>query len=40
VGAGFRRLHGRGPAKLKVTVDFRGNGYIAPVKRVDHVTAG
>ena len=40
VGAGFRRLHGRGPARLRVTVDFRGNGYIAPAKRVDHVTAG
>jgi hypothetical protein len=40
VGAGFRRLHSHAPAALKVTVDFRGNGYIAPVKRVDHVTAG
>jgi phosphodiesterase/alkaline phosphatase D-like protein len=40
VGASFRKLHGRGPVKLKVTVDYRGNGYIAPVKRVDHVTAG
>ena len=40
VGASFRRLHSRGPAHLRVTVDFRGNGYIAPAKRVDHVTAG
>jgi hypothetical protein len=40
VGASFRRLHSRAPARLKVTVDFRGNGYIAPVNRVDHVTAG
>ncbi len=40
VGASFRKLHGRGRARLKVTVDFRGNGYIAPVNRVDHVTAG
>ena len=40
VGASFRKLHGRGPARLKVTVDFRGNGYIAPVNRIDHVTAG
>ena len=40
VSASFRRLHSRGPARLKVTVDYRGNGYIAPVKRTDHVTAG
>jgi hypothetical protein len=40
VGASFRRLHGRGPVRLKVTVDYRGNGYVAPVNRVDHVTAG
>ena len=40
VSASFRRLHGRGPAKLKVTVDYRGNGYLAAVKRTDHVTAG
>lgn len=40
VGAGFRKLHGRGPVRLRVTVDYRGNGYIAPVNRVDHVTAG
>jgi hypothetical protein len=40
VGASFRKLHGSRPARLRVTVDFRGNGYIAPVKRVDHVRAG
>jgi phosphodiesterase/alkaline phosphatase D-like protein len=38
--ASFRRLRGKAPAALKITVDFRGNGYIAPVNRVDHVTAG
>jgi hypothetical protein len=40
VAASFRKLHSRGPVRLKVTVDYRGNGYIAPVNRVDHVTAG
>lgn len=40
VGASFRRLHSRGPVALKVTVDYRGNGYIAKANRVDHVTAG
>ncbi|HEX3978036.1 MAG TPA: hypothetical protein VHW96_17330 [Solirubrobacteraceae bacterium] len=40
VSASFRRLHGNGPIGLKVTVDYRGNGYIGPVNRVDHVTAG
>jgi hypothetical protein len=40
VAASFRRLHGRGPVRLKVTVDYRGNGYIAAVNRTDHVTAG
>ena len=40
VSASFRRLHSRGPAKLKVTVDYRGNGYLAAVTRTDHVTAG
>ena len=40
VAASFRRLHGHGPVRLKVTVDYRGTGYVAPVKRVDHVTAG
>jgi hypothetical protein len=40
VSASFRRLHGKAPAALKVTVDFRGNGYVAPVNRINHVTAG
>jgi hypothetical protein len=40
VTASLRRLHGRAPAALRVTVDYRGTGYLAPVKRVDHVTAG
>ena len=40
VGASFRKLHGRGPVRLKVTVDYRGTGYVAPENRVDHVTAG
>ncbi len=40
VSASFRRLHGKGPVGLKITVDYRGNGYIAPVNRVDHVAAG
>jgi hypothetical protein len=38
--ASFRRLHGPGPAALRITVDYRGTGYQAPAKRVDHVTAG
>jgi hypothetical protein len=37
--ASFRRLHGPAPAALHVTVDFRGNGYVAAAKRVDHVVA-
>lgn len=40
VGASFRKLHGRGPVRLKITVDYHGNGYIAPVNRVNHVSAG
>ncbi|MBV9817567.1 MAG: fibronectin type III domain-containing protein [Solirubrobacterales bacterium] len=36
----FRRTHARGPAHLRVTISFRGNGYLAPVNHVDHVTAG
>jgi hypothetical protein len=40
VGASFRKLHSRGPVRLRVTVDYRGNGYIAPVNKVDHVKAG
>lgn len=40
VPATFRRLHGRGPARLRVNVDFRGNGYLQPGIATDHVTAG
>jgi hypothetical protein len=36
----FRRLRGPRPAALRVTVDYRGTGYVAPAKRVDHVIAG
>ena len=38
--ASFRRTHGKGAVRLRVTVDFRGNGYLAPVDKVNHVTAG
>ena len=40
VSAGFTRLRGPKPAALTVRVDFRGNGYIAPAVRTDHVVAG
>jgi hypothetical protein len=36
----FKRLFGHAPAKLHVTVTFRGNGYVAPFVRTDHVAAG
>jgi phosphodiesterase/alkaline phosphatase D-like protein len=38
--ATFRRLFGHAPARLHVRVDFRGNGYVAPLVRTDHVKAG
>ena len=38
--AAFNRLHGRAPAHVKVRMDFRGNGYIAPAHKVEYVTAG
>jgi hypothetical protein len=38
--ASFRRTHAKGPVRLRITIDFRGNGYIAPVNRVNHVSAG
>lgn len=38
--AEFRRLHGRGPVKVKVRVDYRGTGYLAPAQRFNRVTAG
>ena len=33
VSATFRKLYGTGPIGLKVTVDYRGNGYIAPDRK-------
>ena len=38
--ASFKRTHVKGPVRLRVTVSFRGNGYLAPVNKVNHVTAG
>jgi hypothetical protein len=38
--ASFKRTHGKGAVSLRVTVDFRGNGYLAPVSRVNRVSAG
>lgn len=40
VSASFRRLRSPAPAALRITVDYRGTGYLAPAKRVDHVIAG
>ena len=40
VAASFRKLYGKGPVGVKITVDYRGNGYIAPANRTDHVAAG
>jgi phosphodiesterase/alkaline phosphatase D-like protein len=36
----FPRRIGRHPTRLKVVIHFRGNGYLAPVDRTDHVTLG
>jgi hypothetical protein len=36
----FRRKIGRHSVPLKVVIHFRGNGYLAPVDRTDHVTLG
>ncbi len=38
--ATFRRTHGHGAKRLRITVDFRGNGYLAKSNKVDHVAAG
>jgi hypothetical protein len=38
--ASFRHTHGKGAVRLRVTVTFRGNGYVAPVERINHVTVG
>jgi hypothetical protein len=44
VGASFRNLHRKrgdtSQAALRVTVDYRGTGYVAPGARIDHVKAG
>jgi hypothetical protein len=36
----FRRKLGRHSVPLKVVIHFRGNGYLAPVDRTDHVVLG
>jgi hypothetical protein len=36
----FKHTGGKGAVPLRVTVSFRGNGYIAAVNRTNHVTAG
>jgi hypothetical protein len=38
--ATFRRLTGHGPTPVRVTIDFRGNGYLAPADSTEHVSAG
>ena len=35
----IRKTGAKGPVKLKVTIDYRGTGYLAPVNKVNHVTA-
>jgi len=36
----FRRKIGRNSTPLQVVIHFRGNGYLAPVDRTDHVALG
>ena len=36
----FKRTYGKGAVPVKVTIYYRGNGYLTPVNRTDHVTAG
>jgi hypothetical protein len=36
----FAKLIGHAPTALRVTIDFRGNGYLNAVDRTDHVTLG
>jgi hypothetical protein len=38
--ASFKRTHAKGAVRLRITVDFRGNGYLAPVNKTNSVTAG
>ncbi|MFZ0088878.1 MAG: fibronectin type III domain-containing protein [Solirubrobacteraceae bacterium] len=40
VPATFRRLRGRRPASLTITVRYRGNGYLQPGSVTNRVTAG
>jgi hypothetical protein len=36
----FRRDRGRGRTLLKVTIDYLGNGYVAPADHTGHLTVG
>ncbi len=36
----FKRLIKGGPAALRVAIHYRGNGYLKPADRTDHVTLG
>ncbi|MFZ0040910.1 MAG: hypothetical protein WAK93_06375 [Solirubrobacteraceae bacterium] len=36
----FRRYYGHGPTRLKITIDFRGNGYLNKVNKTNYVTVG
>ncbi len=38
--ASFTRTYGHGPTPLRITIDFRGNGYLGRANKVDHVSAG
>lgn len=38
--ASFTRLRGRAPAHVRVRLDYRGTGYVAPAQKVEYVTAG
>ena len=38
--AAFRHDHATGATALRVVIDFRGNGYVAPAVRTGRVTAG
>jgi hypothetical protein len=35
--ASFRHVRGVGPTPVRIRVDFRGNGYVAPASHTDHV---
>jgi hypothetical protein len=36
----FKKLDGTGPVKLRVSVFYRGNGYLAKASKIDHPVAG